>query len=386
VDTVGKIYLDYGATTPLDPRVLEVMLPYFSRDFGNPSSIHAYGQEAETAVENAREIVANLLNARSDEILFTGCGTESDNLAIQGAAFAERHRKNARHILITPVEHHAVLATAQMLESRHGFEVDYLPVDLYGRVDPADVASSIRPDTAVVSVIYANNEIGTINPIAEIGQICRDRGVVFHSDAVQAAAHLPMDVQRDRLNLLTLGAHKFYGPKGVGALYVRRGTPIVPIQMGGKQEAGLRAGTQNVPYIVGLAEAFRLASEDLEKRTKAQSVLRDWLIAQVLNRIPRSKLSGHPVDRLPNHASFVFEGVDGSALLILLDAAGFACSSGSACKVGTPEASEVLTAIGLSKNWTLGSLRVTIGRDTTLEMLEAFVDALTRVVASVRAA
>jgi cysteine desulfurase len=258
----GKIYLDYAATTPVDERVLETMLPYFSQVFGNSSSVHAYGQQAEAALEEARLSVANGLNCRPEEVVFTSCGSESDNLALRGTAFARRGMINADHLLISPVEHHAVTKTAQQLARLHGFEVEYLPVNEAGMVDPAAVAERLRPSTALVSVMYANNEIGTINPIAEIGIICRERDVPFHTDAVQAAAYLPVDVQDLNVDLLALGAHKFYGPKGVGALYVRKGTPIVPVLTGGGQESGLRAGTHNIPYIAGLAEAFRLTQSE----------------------------------------------------------------------------------------------------------------------------
>lgn len=382
--TEQHIYLDFAATTPVDERVLKEMAPYFSDFFGNPSSIHRYGQLAEKALENARQVVASGLNARADEIVFTACGTESDNLALRGVAFAQRKRKNAGHILISPVEHHAVSHTAQQLAEEFGFEIEFLPVDDFGRVGADDVAAMLRPETALVSVIYANNEIGTINPIAQIGVVCRQRGVPFHTDAVQAAAYLPMNVQADQVDLLSIGAHKFYGPKGVGALFVRGGTPILPVETGGKQESGLRAGTQNIPYIVGLAEAFRLAQEERTARAEHLVPLRDFLIERVLALIPRARLTGHPTERLPNHASFVFDRVDGNLLLMLLDEAGFACSSGSACKVGTPEPSEILSAIGLARNWSLGSLRVTLGRQTTLEQVDRFIQALPSLVEKAR--
>jgi cysteine desulfurase len=262
--------------------------------------------------------------------------------------------------------------------------VEYLPVDKYGMIDPADVEAYLRSETALVSIIYANNEIGTINPIAEIGAICQKRGIPFHTDAVQAAAHLSMDVQCDGIDLMAIGAHKFYGPKGVGALYVRRGLAISPVQTGGKQESGLRGGTQNVPYIVGLAEAFKLTNQEREERAQRLIPMRDRIIGTVLEEIPHTLLTGHPTKRLPNHASFVFEGVDGNALLMMLDVAGFACSSGSACKVGIPKPSEVLTAVGLSPNWALGSLRITLGKDTTAEKVEAFLEVLPRLVEKAR--
>jgi cysteine desulfurase len=384
VSQAPRTYLDFAATTPVAGPVIDAMLPYFSERFGNPSSVHTYGQQAEAALEDARQVVAEMLHARAEEIVFTACGTESDNLALRGVAFSQRRHKKRNHILITPVEHHAVLHTAHQLADVHGFEVEELGVDEYGQVDPQELRSTIRSDTALVSVIYANNEIGTINPMAEIGAVCREKGVPLHSDAVQAAAHLAMNVEAERIDLLALGAHKFYGPKGVGALYVRRGTPILSMMTGGKQEQGLRAGTQNLPYIVGMAEALRLAQTSVAERTSQMIPLRDHLIGQVLEEIPRARLTGHPTQRLPNHASFVFEGLDGNKLLMMLDQEGFACSSGSACKTGNPQPSEVLTAIGLSRAWTLGSLRVTLGQSTTADDVAAFLQVLPTVVERVR--
>jgi cysteine desulfurase len=381
----SKTYLDYAATTPVDEHVLEVMLPYFTNLYGNPSSVHFYGQQAEAALEEARQTVADCMNALPDEIIFTGCGTEADNLALRGAAFVQRDRRGANHLLISPVEHHAVSHTARELARHHGFEIEYLEVDEYGRVDPANVEASLRSETAVVSVIYGNNEIGTVNPIADIGAVCRDHGVPFHTDAVQAAAHLPMDVVSDHVDLLAVGAHKLYGPKGVGVLYRREGVDLIPSQSGGGQEGGLRAGTHNIPYIVGLAAAFSKTQFIVEQEADRMISMRDGLIEKVLERIPRTRLTGHPVERLPNHASFALEGVDGNALVMMLDVAGFAVSSGSACKVGSPEASEVLLAIGMSRQWALGSLRVTLGRHTTQDEIDRFAEALPEVVERVRA-
>lgn len=378
--TDQRVYLDYAATTPVDERVLNAMLPFFRENFGNPSSGHVFGQRAEAALEEARQTVADLLHARAEEIIFTACGTESDNLALRGMALAQHKKSGARHLLVSPVEHHAVSHTLKQLADEFDFELEYLPVDQYGMVHPVEVEGSIRPDTALVSVIYANNEIGTINPIAEIGEVCRRRKVAFHTDAVQAAAHLPMDVHRDGVDALAIGAHKFYGPKGVGALFLRRGTAAFATQTGGKQEHGMRAGTQNVPYIVGLAEALKIAQGNVTEHAAQLTGLRDTLIEGVLTQIPRARLTGHPQKRLPNHASFVFEGVDGNQLLMMLDAAGFAVSSGSACKVGTPEPSEVLLALGLPRGWVLGSLRVTLGRETTREEIDAFLAVLPDVV------
>jgi cysteine desulfurase len=375
-----KTYLDYAATTPVDERVLAAMLPYFNQDFGNPSSVHTFGQRAEAALEEAREGVANILNCKSSEIIFTSCGSESDNLALRGAALKARQQRGANHILISPVEHHAVSVTAHQLANLYGFELEFLPVDEFGAVDPEQVAAHLREDTAIVSVMYANNEIGTINPINKIGTICKQKGIPFHSDAVQAAAHLPVDVQDLNVDLMAIGAHKFYGPKGIGALYVREGTQLIPVQTGGGQESGLRAGTHNIPYIVGLAEAFRLTQSERQMHADQIIPLRDHLIGRVLEEIPDARLTGHPRQRLPNHASFVFQGVDGNALLMMLDVAGFACSSGSACKTGSPEPSDVLTALGFSRDWALGSLRVTLGVPTTPDDIEAFLTALPSIV------
>jgi cysteine desulfurase len=377
----NRIYLDFAATTPVDERVLQAMLPYFSQDFGNSSSVHFFGQRAEAALEHARETLANGLNCRSDEVIFTSCGSESDNLALRGVALAARRQRKANHLLIAPLEHHAVSRTALQLADLHGFDVEFLPNDATGRTQADEVARRLRPDTALVSVMYANNEIGTINPIAKIGEVCRQRGIPFHTDAVQAAAYLPVDVQALKIDLLSLGAHKFYGPKGVGALYVRKGTPILPVQTGGGQEFGLRAGTHNTPYLVGMAEAFRLAQVERQQRVWHLLPLRDRILGQVLEEIPDARLTGHPQERLPNHASFVFKGVDGNTLLMMLDAQGFACSSGSACKTGSPEPSDVLTALGYEREWALGSLRITLGVSTSPDDVEAFLKALPEVIA-----
>jgi cysteine desulfurase len=381
---VDQIYLDYAATTPVDPRVLDAMLPYFKEAFGNPSSVHRYGQKAEAAVESARECVAAVLNCRPDEIVFTSCGSESDNLAIRGAALAMRERTGANWILTSRTEHHAVSKTAEQLEKHYGFQVGWLETDETGMVYSAVVEKAIRKGTALVSVMYANNEIGTINPLSEIASICRGHRIPFHTDAVQAAAYLPVDVQSLGLDLMSLGSHKFYGPKGIGVLYVRKGTPILPLQTGGGQEFQLRAGTQNVPYIVGFAEALRLTNEEREERIARVRPLRDRIIGTILEEIPDSRLTGHPVTRLPNHCSLAFKGVDGNLLLTLLDAAGFACSSGSACKTGNPEPSEVMTAIGLSREWGLGSLRITLGAATTAAEIDVFLKALPELVENAR--
>lgn len=379
-----QIYLDYAATTPVDPRVLQVMLPYFNQSFGNPSSYHKVGQQAEAALDDARRVMAQCMHCLPEEVIFTSCGTESDNLALRGGAMLARQERGANHILISPVEHHAVLRTAQQLSNVYGFELEYLPIDQYGQTQVEDVAAHLRPDTAIVSVIYANNEIGTINPISQIGEFCRSHGVIFHTDAVQAAGYLPLDVNSLNTDLVSVGAHKFYGPKGIGALYIRKGLSLLPAQTGGGQEYGFRAGTQNVPYIVGMAEAFRLAQSEQEARISTIIPLRDHMIGTVLEAIPGVRLTGHPEARLPNHASFVFKGVDGNALLMALDVEGFACSSGSACKTGNPEPSEVLTNMGLSPEWALGSLRVTLGIYSTPSEIEAFLGILPKAIDKLR--
>ncbi len=370
------IYLDYAATTPLDSRIYELMRPYFREVFGNPSSIHRYGQRAEAAVETAREMVAAVLNCRPDEIIFTSGGSEADNLALRGAALARREQTGAHWILTSRAEHPAVSKTALDLEKHYGFKVEWLPVDEYGQVRPETLEKALCRETAIVSVMYANNEIGTINPIAQLSALARSHGVLFHTDAVQAAAYLPVDVQTLGVDLLSLGAHKFYGPKGVGALYVRRGTPIYAMLTGGGQENGLRAGTSNVAYIVGFAEALRLAAEERTVRTAHVRPLRDHIIGAVLESIPDARLTGHPSERMPNHASFVFKNVDGNLLLQLLDVAGFACSSGSACKTGNPEPSDVIKSLGLGSAWAAGSLRVTLGANTIPADVQSFLDAL----------
>lgn len=377
-------YLDYAATTPLDERVLERMLPYLEQDFGNPSSIHAWGQRADWAVEEARERVADGLGCRPEEVIFTSGGSESDNLALRGAAFAARENRGANHLLISPVEHDAVSQTAIDLAARHAFELEWLPVDNLGRVDPDDLRKTIRSDTALISVIYGNNEIGTVNPIPELAAIARERGVTFHSDALQAPCQLPTRVGDLGVDLLSIGAHKFYGPKGVGVLFVRNGSQLLPIQTGGPQERGLRAGTHNVPLIVGLSVAHEIALARQETDASRFRMLRDLIIDEVLKRVPGARLTGHRVDRLPNNASFVIQGIDGNSLLAALDLAGFACSSGSACKTGDPEPSKVLLALGMETELALGSLRVTVGRQTTEAEVGEFLEALQEAVVGFR--
>jgi cysteine desulfurase len=379
------VYLDHAATTPLRPEVLEAMLPYMTEHFGNPSSIHGSGRRARLGLDEARETVARVLGAKPREIVFTGGGTESDNLAIKGAAWAASAR--GRRLVTSSIEHKAVLHSCAVME-RFGFEVTYLPVDRYGRVDPADVASAIRDHTTLVSVMHANNEVGTIQHIAEIGAICRQRGVLFHVDAVQAAGHLRLDVDALQVDLLSLGAHKLYGPKGVGALFVRQGTPLLAQLSGGSQERQRRAGTENVAGIVGFARALDLAQADAAARDGENArlaSLRDTLIAG-LCAMPGVALTGHPDARLPNNASFVVEGVEGGDLVAALDLEGIATSTGSACTTGSAEPSHVLLAMGLEPELAHGSLRLTAGMGTTHDEVARTIEAVGTVLQRMRGA
>ncbi len=379
------IYMDHAATTPVRPEVLNAMLPYFSDRFGNPSSIYTLAQEGRKALDDSRDTVADVLGDRMSTIVFTGGGTESDNTAIKGAAYAQRDIGN--HIITTTVEHHAVLNTCQQLE-RSGFDVIYLPVNEHGLVDPDNVGRAIGDQTTLVSIMLANNEIGTIEPISEISRVIRDeakrRGktIVFHTDAVQAAGLLELDVEQLGVDMLSLSAHKFHGPKGAGVLYVKRGTPFEPQQMGGGQERERRSGTENVPLIVGLAEALRLAEEERPALSKHCLRLREMIISGVRERIYGAHLNGHPTTRLANNANFSFESIEAEPILLGLDFAGICASSGSACSSASLEPSHVLTAIGLSQELARGSLRITVGADNTAEhiqyMLTNMVDLLER--------
>lgn len=377
------VYLDHAATTPVDPRVIEAMHPYWRDVFGNSESSHTIGQAAARALERARQTVADILGCRRSEVVFTGSGTEASNLALRGVAWAARHSGRGNHIVCTPIEHHAVGNTVNQLRDTFGFEVTYLPVDGTGRIDPDDVAAAIRPDTLLVSVITAHNEIGTIQPVGAIGRICREQGVMFHTDGVQVAGHLPLEVDEFQVDMLALSAHKFYGPKGVGVLYVRRGTTLVPAITGGDHERGRRPGTVNVAGAVALATALRLAEDERVPECARLCQLRDRLIAGVLSAVPESRLTGHPTERLCNSASFAFRGVEGDAVVVHLDLEGIAASSGAACAEGEAEAPFVLTAIGLPADWSLGSLRLTFGRssstsdvDRVLEVLPGIVERL----------
>jgi cysteine desulfurase len=379
-----RVYLDYAARR----RSMHVSYSRCCPSLMNASATRpafiTTAQEAEQALDHARSVVARILRCSPSEIIFTSGGTESDNLAIRGAALAAQHRRGVRHILTTPVEHPAVLNACRHLERYHGFEVETLPVDGFGRVDPDSVRRALRAETALVSVIHANNEIGTINPIQAIALVCHERSIPLHTDSVQAAAHLQLPEDGSGADLISIGAHKFYGPKGVGALYRRSDIELVPIQPGGGQEGGHRAGTQNVPLIVGLATAFEITEAERDRHTTRFEAMRMRLADEIPASIPGTRVTGHPVDRLPNHASFVFEGVDGNRLLAALDLAGFECSSASACKTGEPEPSSVLVALGIEPSIALGSLRVTVGRPTSQSEVERFLQALPPLVAAQR--
>ena len=376
-----SIYLDNAATTATKPEVLEAMLPYFTQVYGNPSSIHRAGRDARRAVEHAREQVAAALNADKGEIYFTAGGSESDNWAItEGARLGAAAGK--RHIISDTIEHHAVLHTLTKLE-KEGFEVTYLPVHENGLVRLEELAAAIRPDTCLVTIMYANNEIGTVQPIAEIGEVCRRHGVLFHTDAVQAVGHLPVNVAEQNIDLLSLSAHKFHGPKGIGVLYARRGVPIFPLIHGGAQERNRRGGTENIPAIVGMAAALDEACDHLEEDTRKLTALRERLIAGLSN-IPHSVLNGHREHRLPGTVNFCFEGIEGESLLLLLDDKGVYASSGSACTSGSLDPSHVLLAIGRPHEIAHGSLRLSLSPDTTEEEVDYMVEAVTDVVAYLR--
>jgi cysteine desulfurase len=362
------------------PEVLQAMLPFLEEQYGNPSSIYDTGRTARQALDRARDRIALIIGASPREIVFTSGGSEADNLAIKGAAFALRGRGS--HIITSAIEHHAVYNPCHYLE-KQGFRITVLPVDADGLVDPAAVEAALTPETILVSIMHANNEIGTIQPIAEIGKILRERKILFHTDAVQTVGHIPVNVQELGVDLLSLSAHKFYGPKGVGALYVRRGVRLDPLVHGGAQEHNRRAGTENVAGIVGMAEALALAAEEMDKEAQRQRELRDRLIDGIMDRIPHTRLNGHPKERLPGNVSVCFEFIEGEALLLNLDMHGIAASSGSACTSGSLEPSHVLLALGLPHEIAHGSLRMTLGRgttaadiDTVLEVLPGIVDKL----------
>lgn len=362
------VYLDHAATTAVDERVVAAMLPYFTQHYGNPSAVHRLGQQSHAALIAAREQVAAVLHAQPDEIVFTGCGSESDNLALRGVYMAQRARGN--HIITCAIEHPAVLQTCRDLAAQLGADVTILPVNSDGLVDPGAVERAITSRTVLISIMYANNEVGVIEPIADIGAVARAHGVAFHTDAVQAGGQLPLDVDALNVDLLALSAHKFYGPKGVGVLYVRRGAKLQPALTGGGQERGLRSGTENIAFIVGLATALTIAYEDRAAKNQRITALRERLITGVLSAVPDAFVTGHRVRRLPNSASLVFDGVPADALLINLDLAGIAASSGSACHAGSLDPSAVLTAMGIARERALGALRLTLGNENTPDDIE----------------
>ena len=379
---MGQVYFDHAATAPVRPEVVEAMLPYLYSFWGNPSSLHATGMRAAEGVERARAHAAALIGADAEEIVFRGSGTEADNHALIGSAFALRRK--GEHIITSAIEHHAILHTAEFL-AEAGYRVTVLPVDSTGTVDPDDVRAAITDRTVLVSIMHANNEVGTIQPVAEIGAICRRRGVLFHTDAVQTAGHLPIDVGAMNADLLSLSAHKFGGPKGVGALYVCAGVTLSSYMHGGGQEMGRRASTENVAGIVGLGEAARLAKRDMASEGADAAELRDIVVQGALERVPRIRITGHPTRRLPKNASFCIAGVEGRAIVRELDAAGFAVSSGSACTSGKLSPSHVLLAMGIAPDVARGSLRVSVGPGNTRDEVASLLDVLPEVVDRIRA-
>lgn len=378
------IYLDHAATTATDPQVLDAMLPYFTAQAGNPSSIHQLGREALQAIDDARHTVADVLGANPKELIFTSGGSEADNLAIKGVAFEQQRRGKGNHIITSAIEHHAVLDTVEYL-TRFGFESTVLPVDRRGFVSPDDLRAAIRPTTVLASIMYANNEVGTIQAIAELGAICRERGVLFHTDAVQAAGSLPLDVRALNVDLLSLTAHKFYGPKGVGVLYARRGTPLLPQINGGSQERRRRAGTENTPGIVGLAAALRAAEERRPSYVAQCTALRDRLIDGVLATIPFTQLNGDRAARLPNNANLAFEFIEGESVLLLLDQQSICASSGSACTSGSLDPSHVITALGFPPEHAHASVRFSVGKDVRMSDIEHLLTLLPPMIERLRA-
>ncbi|MGD1117936.1 MAG: cysteine desulfurase NifS [Dehalococcoidales bacterium] len=376
-----SIYLDYAATTPVHPDALKAMLPYFRDIYGNPSSFHTAGQQAKGALEKARESVAGLIGARAEEIIFTSGGTEADNHALQGVCLANAHKGN--HVITTSIEHHAVLETCKSLEKR-GIKVTYLPVDRYGMVDPADVKKAITPRTILISVMHANNEIGTIQPVGEIGKIAREAGIYFHTDAVQTAGHIQVDVNNLGVDLLSMSAHKLYGPKGTGALFIRQGTQITPFIHGGGQEKGRRAGTENVPGIIGFGKAAEIARREMPAEGARLTGLRDIFIAGLHKSIGNIHLNGHPVQRLPNNINISVSYLEGESIILSLDLQGIYVSTGSACSSGDMEPSHVLLAAGCPPELARGSLRFTMGRWTEAEDIDRVLEVLLPIVEKLR--
>jgi cysteine desulfurase len=376
-----RIYLDYAATTPMRSEVLEAMQPYLTEVFGNPSSIYSYGHEAKAGVDKARTAVASLLGAREEEIVFTGGGTEADNFAIKGIGFANRSKGN--HIITSSIEHHAVLETCQFMETQ-GFAVTYLQVDKYGMVDPDDVKNAITPETILITIMHANNEIGTIQPISEIGRIAREAGVYFHTDAVQTAGHIPSDVNELNVDMLSTSAHKLYGPKGVGALYLRKGTRIIPLIHGGEQENNRRASTENVAGIVGFGKAAELAKLELKVESTRIAAMRDRLVNSLEKNIDEIQLNGHRTRRLPNNINLTVAYTEGESIVLNLDLKGICASTGSACTSSSLEPSHVLVAIGLPQEIAYSSFRMTLGKWNTDEDIDRVIQVLPEVIADLR--
>lgn len=380
-----RIYFDYAATTPVDPRVKKAMEPYFSQKFGNTMSLHSFGQEAKLALEESREKVADLINAKSEEIIFTGSATESNNLALKGIAFAlvRSPKGQSSHIIISSIEHPCVMQSAKWLE-KQGFEITRLAVDKYGFVNPEDVKKAIKKDTILVSVILASHEVGTIEPIAEIGKICKEKNVYFHTDATQALGKIPIDVNKMNIDLLTASSHKIYGPKGAALLFIREGVKIEPILHGGGQEKGMRSSTVNIPAIVGFAKACEIAKNNMKKESMKMEKMRDRLIRETLDKVPGSRLNGDSKKRLPNNTNFWFEFVEGESIVIQLDLAGIAASTGSACSSASLEPSHVLLALGLKHQEAHGSLRLTLGRWTKESDINCLLKVLPPIIKNLR--
>lgn len=376
-----RIYFDHSATTPVDREVAELMLEYMTDKYGNPSSVHVFGRETRKAVEEAREKVAALISAAPNEIFFTSGGTEGDNLALKGVAYA--NRKKGNHIITTAIEHHAILHTCEYLE-KQGFTVTYLPVDENAMIRMEDLKNAITDKTILISIMFANNEVGTIQPIKKIGQLAKEKGIYFHTDAVQAVGNYPIDVKELNIDLLTMSGHKFHASKGIGALYIRRGVKIEEIQHGGGHERNLRAGTENVPGIVGLGKAAEIAKRDMEKKVTYVKGLRDKMITTIMEKIPHIKLNGHPEARMPGNVNFSFLYIEGESLLLNLDMKGIAASSGSACTSGSLDPSHVLLAMGLTHEVAHGSLRVTLGRGNTEEEVDYFLNVVPEIVEKLR--
>jgi cysteine desulfurase len=377
----GRVYLDHNASTPVHPEVLAAMLPFFGEVYGNPSSVHAFGRAARDAVDDARATIARFLGRRPEEIVFTSGGTESDNFGVKGLALA----RGAGHVITSRIEHHAVLRTCEALEAQ-GFDVTYLPVDDQGRLDPDDVKRALRPDTLAISVMHANSEVGTIQPIAEIGAIAREHGVPLHVDAVQTFGKVPIDVEAMGIDLLSFSGHKIYGPKGAAGLYVRRGTKMVAVQHGGEHERRRRAGTENVPGIVGLAASVDIRAREMAAEAERLSGLRDRLWEGIRERVPETRLNGARVARLPGTANVVFRRVESESIVLGLDLKGIAVSAGSACTSGNVEPSYVLVAMGIAVDWAMGAVRFSLGRSTTAEDVDYVIDAIEPIVAKLRLA